>query len=241
MRLQHNADGTYEIRADWEEAEELLKDNGIRPHALKGNFIWDLPGVEAAAAAMKVVGAIVNDWQISGIYTGTSGTPYDIGVQLQRRGLEPEPDGFAGLRGAHPHRRRPGRGCSDDQYAQFNTAAFAGPTYNSLGLESGRNYMKGCFENNFDFADRAKHPARRLALAAVPRGHLQRVQHGGLSRAGQTQLQLNSPTDQTVRNPQIQRGWQRHPARTRPQDAGFGAVTGAADLRSIQLQIRLGF
>ena len=31
-----------------------------------------------------------------------------------------------------------GSGCSSDQYAQFNANAFAGPTYNSIGDESGR-------------------------------------------------------------------------------------------------------
>ena len=56
-----------------------------------------------------------------------------------------------------------------------------------------------------------------------------------------TNLQLNSPTDQTVRNPQFNPDGSVIATRTRPQDAGFGAVTGAADLRSIQLQIRLGF
>ena len=46
----------------------------------------------------------------------------------------------------------PGSGCSSDQYAQFNTAAFAGPTYNSLGLESGQNLLGGCFENITDLS-----------------------------------------------------------------------------------------
>ena len=31
----------------------------------------------------------------------------------------------------------PGSGCSDNQYAQFNTAAVTGPTYNSVGTGVG--------------------------------------------------------------------------------------------------------
>ena len=33
----------------------------------------------------------------------------------------------------------PGSGCSSNQYKQFNTAAFSGPTYHSIGAESGAN------------------------------------------------------------------------------------------------------
>ena len=35
-------------------------------------------------------------------------------------------------------------GCSDNQYKQFDTAVVSGPTYGSVGLESGRNYLIGC-------------------------------------------------------------------------------------------------
>ena len=38
----------------------------------------------------------------------------------------------------------PGKGCSDNPYAQFSTAAVTGPSYNSLGLESGRNILSSC-------------------------------------------------------------------------------------------------
>ena len=50
----------------------------------------------------------------------------------------------------------PGSGCSDNQYAQFNTAAFAVPTPSatnpSLGFESGRNYLRGCADHTLDMA-----------------------------------------------------------------------------------------
>jgi hypothetical protein len=56
-----------------------------------------------------------------------------------------------------------------------------------------------------------------------------------------TQLQLNSPTDQTVRNSQYLASGQIDPARLIPRNAGFGAVTGAQAMRSIQAQIRFAF
>jgi hypothetical protein len=119
-------------------------------------------------------------------------------------------------------------------------AAFAGPTYNSLGLESGRNYMRGCFENNFDFA-----VARNIRLG----GSRQLQFRADIFNAfdivtitgRNTTLQMNNPVDQTIRNSQFLADGSVNPARVRPQDAGFGAATGAAALRSIQLQIRLQF
>ena len=56
-----------------------------------------------------------------------------------------------------------------------------------------------------------------------------------------TQLQLNSPTDQTVRNPQYLANGEVDPNRLTPRNAGFGAVTGAQAMRSIQGQIRFSF
>ena len=56
-----------------------------------------------------------------------------------------------------------------------------------------------------------------------------------------TQLQLVSPTNQTVRNPQFLPNGDVDPARLRTTSAGFGAVTGAQALRAVQAQIRFQF
>ena len=45
-----------------------------------------------------------------------------------------------------------GSGCSGDRFQQFTTSAFSGPLPNSLGLESGRNYMVGCPDKTTDLA-----------------------------------------------------------------------------------------
>ncbi len=39
----------------------------------KGNFVWDLPDLHGSGAAVKAVGLIVNDWQLSGVWTGATG------------------------------------------------------------------------------------------------------------------------------------------------------------------------
>jgi hypothetical protein len=56
-----------------------------------------------------------------------------------------------------------------------------------------------------------------------------------------TQLQLNSPTDHTIRNPQFLANGDVNPARLRPEDAGYGAANGAANLRTVQMQLRFQF
>ena len=62
------------------------------------------------------------------------------------------------------------------------------------------------------------------------------VQYTGV----QSQLQLVSPTDQTVRNPQFVNG-ELSQTRLRPADAGFGAVNGVAAPRTVQVQARFTF
>ena len=59
--------------------------------------------------------------------------------------------------------------------------------------------------------------------------------------ARQTQLQLTSPTDPTVVNPQFNADGTLNQARLQPRNAGFGAVTGAQAMRNIQLQFRFSF
>ena len=104
------------------------------------------------SGASKVAGAVINDWQLSGVFTGTSGSRYDSTFSYNANG------GNVNLTGSPSYAARikvvgdPGSGCSDNQYAQFNTAAFAGPGYNSLGLESGSNLIAGCFEKIMDLS-----------------------------------------------------------------------------------------
>ena len=118
--------------------------------------------------------------------------------------------------------------------------SFAGPQFNSLGLESGRNLLVGCPDRTFDLAI-----ARNILLGGNRRAQIRVDLFNALNtavfNARQNQLQLNSPTDQTVRNPQFLADGSVDPARLTPRNAGFGAVTGAQAMRSVQLQLRFAF
>ncbi|MEO5742502.1 MAG: hypothetical protein ABIS29_18095 [Vicinamibacterales bacterium] len=133
-----------------------------------------------------------------------------------------------------------GIGCSGNQYGQFSVTSFAGPQFNSLGLESGRNMMAGCPDHTLDLAI-----ARNVPLGGNRRAQIRADLFNALNsvvyNARQSQLQLNSPTDQTVRNAQYLPDGSVDPNRLTPRNAGFGSVTGAQAMRSVQLQIRFQF
>jgi len=110
----------------------------------------------------------------------------------------------------------------------------------SLGLESGRNYMQGCPENSTDLAiaRNFRLGGRRVAQARV---ELFNAFNTVVFNSRVTQLQLVSPTDQTVRNPQFLADGTLDQSRVQPRNAGFGAVTGANPMRSVQATLRFSF
>jgi hypothetical protein len=240
LRLVHNPDGSFSEAPNWEDAEALLSDNGLRRHLFKGSFVWDLPDVRGTSTVTRTLGLIANDWQLSGIWTGGSGGRYDIGYSYQNGGsnvnLTGSPNYAARIRVVGDT----GSGCSDNQYAQFTTAAFAGPLSGSDGLESGRNYMAGCFDNTLDLA-----VARTIRIRGSKdlqfRLDVFNALNSVIYTGRVTQLQLNSPSDSTVRNAQYNADGSLNTARVQPRNAGFGAATGAAGLRSMQLQLRFQF
>jgi len=119
-------------------------------------------------------------------------------------------------------------------------SAFAGPQPGSKGLESGRNYMVGCPDKTLDLSIQRNIKvggARQIQLRLDLFNALNTIVYN----ARQTQLQLNSPTDPTVRNAQFNADGTINSTRLQPRNAGFGAVTGAQATRNAQVQIRFQF
>src|SRR6185295_10791946 len=126
-RYDHNSAAQLVLRSDQGTAQGLLGDQLQPKHLMKATGIWQLPNMKADNGAERIAGYILNDWQLSSVWTAATGTPYSVGFSYQNNGgsvnLTGSPDFGARIRilGA------PGSGCSDNQYAQFNAAAFAGP------------------------------------------------------------------------------------------------------------------
>ena len=153
-RHRHDPRGSGGVRS------ALNNDLTLQRHVLKANAMWDLPDLHAQAAP-ATSSAVVNDWQLSGIADGGLGLRrYDLtdrqvqsGYTYQnnaatRRNLTGSPDYAAKI----VYVGDPGKGCSDNQYAQFNAAAVTGPTYGSVGLESGRNILSSCPDKTVDLS-----------------------------------------------------------------------------------------
>jgi hypothetical protein len=252
-RLQHNPDGTYSVRADQKAYEDLMGANlGLKRHLVKANFVWSLPMMKADAGAMKIVAAVANDWQLSGVFSGGSGARYTPSFSYNSNGSS------VNLTGSPSYPARvvivgdPGSGCSSSRYAQFNVAAFSGPAVGSLGMESGLNFVGGCADHTMDLAIQ-----RTFRLGGQSRFMIRLDVFNAFNavvwNARSSTIQFTSPADLTIRNPQyivnatdtmLAPGATPtilNPNRLLTTNAGFGAVTGAQAMRSLQLNVRFSF
>ena len=252
-RLQHNPDGAVTYRADQADADKLLQLDPVR-HTMKGNFVWDLPDLASNQPTLHVLGYVLNDWQLSGIWTASTGAPYAAGFSYQSGGsnvnLTGSPDYGARIRIVGD----PGSGCSSDPYRQFNTAAFQGPLTGSVGLESGAGYLHGCFASALDLAI-----ARNIRLSGGRTLQLRADLFNAPNAAGITgrnaTFVMSNPSDPVtnaapVFDPvtgKLNNGVNLTPSgavspdRSKPKNAGFGVANNYQSPRSVQLQIRFSF
>ena len=238
QRFQHAADGTISLRADEGQFEELNKTLDRRPHMIKANAVWLIPGTSESSGA--VLRALTNDWQISGVLTAGSGAAYTLGYSYKNQGANVNITGSPDWNGRVILADGLGSGCSSDQYAQFNYAAVRGPGYGSVQLESGRNYLRGCWDKRIDLSImRAIRlgGSRRLELRADIFNAFNAVVITGRSITAE----FDNPTSMTLQNNQYNADGTLNQNRLQPKSAGFGAATTAYALRNIQLQIRFQF
>jgi len=237
-RLQHASDGSVSVRPDQADYEKLLNKLDRRPHILRANAVWDFPN--APSGLGRIGAAVLNDWQIAGVLSAGSAPAYDLTYTYQNNGSNKNLTGSPDYGARIVYVDNPGSGCSSDQYAQFNRAAVTGPTYGSVGLESGRNILRGCPDRTVDLALLRNIRAggdRRLQFRLDVFNAFNTVVINGRA----TQIQYNSPTDLTVRNSQYLPDGSLDPARLKPANAGFGAANGAQAMRNLQLHVRLQF
>jgi hypothetical protein len=207
--------------------------------------------------AMKVAAAVLDDWQLSGVLSAGSGPRYTPTFSYKNNGASVNLTGSPSYPARIVITGDTGSGCSSNQYAQFNVQAFNGPQPQSVGMESGQNYLGGCPDHTIDLA------LQRTFRLGGNRRFMIRLDvfnafNAVVYNARITQLQLNSPTDLTIRNPQYvvnpgdttlapgALGTVLNAARPNPGTAGFGAVggsngAGAQAMRSLQLNARFSF
>ena len=110
----------------------------------------------------------------------------------------------------------------------------------SAGLESRNNYLRGCGSSIVDLSlvRTFRFGGARTVQVRIDAFN---VFDTVVFNARNTTLALNSPTNPTMRASQYLADGTVDPTKLKPQDAGFGAVTGAAALRTIQAQVRFTF
>jgi len=242
-RLQHNADGTYSERPDQAQADDLFGNFVPTRHTFKGNFVWALPHFDGSSTATKALSQIARDWQLSGVWTANTGTAYTVGVSYQGGATG---NGNQNITGSPDYGGRirllgnPGSGCSSDPLRQFTASAFGGPLPNSLGLESGADYVRGCFQSVFDMAI-----ARTIRLHAQQQLQFRLDVFNTFNQAIVTNrnatVSLASPLDQTMTNLPFDANGNVVAARSLPKNAGFGVATAYQAPRTLQAQIRFSF
>ena len=190
-----------------------------------------------------MLGAVANDWQLSGVWTGSTGTAYTAGFSYQSGG------GSVNLTGSsdYPARIRivgdPGKGCnSGDPTRQFNAAAFQGPLPGSVGLESGASYLRGCFNSALDLSiarnirvGERRNVQFRLDMFNAP--------NAATITGRNTTVNLASPTAPAAATnlPYEADGTTPIASRLAPRTAGFGVATTYQAARTLQAQVRFSF
>ena len=236
-RLQHNPDGSFGVRPDQADADKLLGNFIPNRHTFKGNFVWEIPGTKAGSRLLKLV---TNDWRFSGVWTATTGGAYTVGTSYQGGGGNQNITGSPNYGGRVRILGNPGSGCATDVYRQFNTAAFTGPAVGSVGLESGADYLRGCFFQSTDLA-----VAREFRLGESRRLQFRLDIFNAPNQAAitgrNTTTNLVSPLDQTATNLPFDASGTLIPSRSQPKNAGFGVANGYQGPRTLQAQLRFVF
>jgi hypothetical protein len=208
-----------------------------RPHNFVFNFIYQVPKFAHGA-----LGAIANDWQISGVYRWSSGLPYRVGFSIPGIGNN-------NLSGTDNPAARvvvtcdPGKGYSSDPYRMIeHPECFAPPQPGSDGAESARFFLRNPPTNNLDLSIAKKFlvgKGGRVGLE-VRLDAFNALNHTQFIVTGQGLAQTATVNFASLTNPAIT---------NLPYDAsgniirnnGFGAVAGVAPARQIQLVTRLTF
>jgi hypothetical protein len=212
-------------------------------HTFKGAAVWSVPGLNNVGSGMaqKVVKAVTGDWQLSGIWSAGSPQTYTVGYGFQNGTNNQNLTGSPNFGGRVRLIGDPGSGCSGDPYRMFNTSAFAAPQVGSVGLESGSDYMRGCWQQQYDLAlersFRLGGETRRLSVRIDAYNVFNQSHVTGRN----TNMQVASLTDPTITNLPFDAQGKLVPSRSKPNSSGFGMANNWQGPRTIQAWVRFTF
>ena len=120
------------------------------PQTFALNLVWEVPTPASFTGASK---ALLSGWQLGGIFTAQSGSPFTVGLQGDQARTGTSTSNAAG--GERPNYVA-GPGCSTNAVTgnpnnYLNTACFAFPALGQLG-NLGRNTLRGPSLQQFDFS-----------------------------------------------------------------------------------------
>jgi hypothetical protein len=197
-----------------------------RPHNFVVNAVYQVPKL----VDNKAAGALINDWQLSGIYRWNSGRPYTVGATVSGYDLTGGTDVTARV----ALTCNPGGGSSGDPYKQFDTSCFKAPGMGSKGDESARflmhlpsiNNVDMSISKSFKFYKTTKFEIRADAFNALNHTQFTTVNStANFAGPGSTTI-TNLPYDSTGKLVNIN---------------GFGTISGVAPPRTIQVMGRFSF
>jgi hypothetical protein len=230
--------GQLVLRSDEAQYEALNSTLDPVPNYLKANVTWFVPAVTGRGF---LINQLTRDWQISSVLTAQSGAAYTLGYSYQSNGSNVNITGSPDFAGTVVLGNNLGSGCGP-QLAGFNESAVTGPTYGSVQMESGRNYLRYCPQIIPDVS-----VVRRLhfwkfkeARTFELRWDVFNAVNAAPITGVQTTATFNNPTSMTLANPEYTNGTVNS-GRSLPANAGFGAATAAATARNMQLELRIGW
>ena len=192
-------------------------------------------------AALKALGLIVNDWQLSGIWTGTSGSAYTVSPAYQTGNanvnLTGSPDFAPRIRIVGD----PGIGLQQRPLPPVQHRRVPGTAGRERGARVGERLSVRLLPERARPVDRAQHPAGRQPDLQLRVDMFNAPNRPRITGAEHT-LQLSSPADPvTPLNLPFDANGNVLPNRVQPNQAGFGAANAYQAPRTIQAYIRFGF
>ena len=115
------------------------------------------------------------------MWTASTGAAYTVGTSYQGGATG---NGNQNITGSPDYGGRMrivgdiGSGCGSDPLRQFTAAGFAPPLVGSVGLESGADYLRGCFQSVLDMSIARNIRFGEQSPAAASRRRVQRAEPG---------------------------------------------------------------